>query len=81
MAGLQPDLVSDVGWWETPLWQYAVYAVVNYSRAAAERTAVPVAQIARRSPPGTASSSSGDQSWSRRGAHEGRYLAVSRRAA
>jgi hypothetical protein len=32
----------------TPLWQYAVYALVIYSRAAAERLAVPVAEIARR---------------------------------
>jgi hypothetical protein len=31
-----------------PLWQYAVYAVVIYSRAAAERLAVPVEEIIRR---------------------------------
>ncbi|SDM11004.1 hypothetical protein SAMN05660642_01696 [Geodermatophilus siccatus] len=47
-GGLQPDLLSDAGWWQTPLWQYAVYAVVVYSRAAAERLAVPVEEIARR---------------------------------
>jgi hypothetical protein len=47
-GGLQPDLLSDAGWWQTPLWQYAVYAVVIYSRAAAERLAFPVAEIARR---------------------------------
>lgn len=47
-GGLQPDLLSDAGWWQTPLWQYAVYAVVIYSRAAAERLAVPVAEIALR---------------------------------
>ena len=47
-GGLQPDLLSDAGWWQTPLWQYAVYAVVIYSRAAAERLAVPVEEIARR---------------------------------
>ena len=41
-GGLQPDLSSDAGWWQTPLWQYAVYAVVVYSRVAAERLAVPV---------------------------------------
>jgi hypothetical protein len=34
-GGLQPDLLSDAGWWQTPLWQYAVFAVVIYSRAAA----------------------------------------------
>ena len=47
-GGLQPDLLSDAGWWQTPLWQYAVFAVVIYSRAAAERLAVPVEEIARR---------------------------------
>ena len=47
-GGLQPDLLSDAGWWQTPLWQYAVFAVVIYSRAAAERLAVPVEQIVRR---------------------------------
>ncbi len=47
-GGLQPNLLSDAGWWQTPLWQYAVYAVVIYSRVAAERLAVPVEEIARR---------------------------------
>jgi hypothetical protein len=47
-GGLQPDLLSDAGWWQTPLWQYAVFAIVIYSRAAAERRAVPVEKIARR---------------------------------
>jgi hypothetical protein len=47
-GGLQPDLLSDAGWWQTPLWQYAVYALVIYSRAAAERLAVPLDDIARR---------------------------------
>jgi hypothetical protein len=47
-GGLQPDLLSDAGWWQTPLWQYAVFAVVIYSRAAAERLAVPVDEVARR---------------------------------
>ena len=47
-GGLQPDLLSDAGWWQTPLWQYAVFAVVIYARAAAERLAVPVEEIARR---------------------------------
>ena len=47
-GGLQPDLLSYAGWWQTPLWHYAVYAVVIYSRAAAERLAVPVDEGARR---------------------------------
>jgi hypothetical protein len=47
-GGLRPDLRSDAGWWQTPLWQYAVFAVVIYSRAAAERLTAPVEAIARR---------------------------------
>jgi hypothetical protein len=47
-GGLQPDLSSDAGWWQTPLWRYAVFAVVVYSRAAAERLAVPVDEVAQR---------------------------------
>jgi hypothetical protein len=41
-------MLSDAGWWQTPLWRYALCAVVIYSRAAADRLAVPVAEIARR---------------------------------
>jgi hypothetical protein len=47
-GGLQPDLLSDAGWWQTPLWQYAVLAVVIYSRAATERLALPVGEVVRR---------------------------------
>jgi hypothetical protein len=47
-GGLRPDLLSDAGWWHTPLYEYAVFAVVIYSRAAAERLGVPVEEIARR---------------------------------
>ncbi|MGY1839198.1 MULTISPECIES: hypothetical protein [unclassified Modestobacter] len=39
--------MNDAGWWRTPLWQYAVFALVIYSRAAAERLAVPVEDVAR----------------------------------
>jgi hypothetical protein len=39
--------VSNAGWWQTLLWQYAAFAVVIYGRAAAERRTVPV-EIARR---------------------------------
>jgi hypothetical protein len=46
-GGLQPDFLGDTGWWQTPLWQYAVCAVVIYSRAAAERLGVPLEEIAR----------------------------------
>jgi hypothetical protein len=47
-GGLQPDLLSDAGWWQTPLWQNTIYAVVVYSRAAAERLTVPEEEIPRR---------------------------------
>ncbi|GAA3165430.1 hypothetical protein GCM10010531_17420 [Blastococcus jejuensis] len=47
-GGLQPDLLSDAGWWQTPLWEYAVFAVVIYSRAAAERLRVPLEEVVRR---------------------------------
>ena len=47
-GGLQPDLLGDAGWWQTPLFEFAVFGVVIYSRAAAERLGVPVAEIARR---------------------------------
>ncbi|MCZ2818924.1 hypothetical protein O2V63_01085 [Modestobacter sp. VKM Ac-2977] len=47
-GGLQPDLLSDTGWWQFPLWTYALYAVVIYARAAAERLEVPTADIAQR---------------------------------
>ena len=42
-GGLRPDLLNDAGLWQPRLWVYAVYALIIYSRAAAERrnTAVP----------------------------------------
>jgi len=47
-GGLQPDLLHDTGWWQSPLWSYAVFAVVIYTRAAAERLDVALGEIARR---------------------------------
>jgi hypothetical protein len=47
-GGLQPDLLSDAGWWQSPLWTYAVFAVVIYARAAAERLDVALSEIAQR---------------------------------
>jgi len=47
-GGPQPDLPSDAGWWQTPLWHYAVLAVVIYGRAVAERLGLPVGQVVRR---------------------------------
>jgi hypothetical protein len=36
-GGLRPDLLNDAGWWRSRLWIYATYALVIYTRAAAER--------------------------------------------
>lgn len=47
-GGLQPDLLHDAGWWQSPLWTYAVLAVVTYARAAAERLNVSTTEIAQR---------------------------------
>lgn len=44
-GGLQPDLRGDAGWRQTPLWTYAVFAVVIYSRVAADRRTLPVGEI------------------------------------
>ena len=46
-GGLQPDLLSDAGWWDKPLFEYALYALVIYGRAAARRLGVPVEEVAR----------------------------------
>lgn len=46
-GGLQPDLGDDAGWWNTRLWIYAVYALVIYSRAAADRTDATLVQVGR----------------------------------
>ena len=35
MAGLSPDLLDEVAWWQTDdFWQYALYAAIAYIRAA-----------------------------------------------
>jgi hypothetical protein len=39
-GGLRPALLSDAGWWQSLLAQYAVFAVAVCSRAATERLAV-----------------------------------------
>ena len=41
-GGLQPDLPRDAGWWQSPLWHYAV---VVYSRAAGDRLKVPAEEM------------------------------------
>jgi hypothetical protein len=44
-GGTEPDLLDEVASWQTDdLWQYALFAVVAYIRAAASRAGVPVRQ-------------------------------------
>jgi hypothetical protein len=45
-GGAEPDLLEEVSWWQTDdFWQYALYAAVAYTRAAASRAGVPVRQV------------------------------------
>ena len=44
-GGTEPDLHDEVAWWQADdFWQYALFAVVAYIRAAASRAGVPVRQ-------------------------------------
>ena len=44
-GGTDPDLLDEVAWWRADdFWQYALFAVVAYIRAAAGRAGVPVRQ-------------------------------------
>jgi hypothetical protein len=44
-GGTQPDLLDEVAWWQADdFWQYALFAVVAYIRAAASRAGAPVRQ-------------------------------------
>jgi hypothetical protein len=44
-GGTEPGLHDEVAWWQTDdFWQYALFAVVAYIRAAASRAGVPVRQ-------------------------------------
>ena len=45
-GGMEPDLFSDTSWWRSELWPYALYGLVAYVRAAAERREVDVLVIA-----------------------------------
>jgi hypothetical protein len=47
-GGVLPDLYADAGWWQAELWQYALYAVVAYVRASAEKRGESIADVARR---------------------------------
>ena len=44
-GGTEPDLLDEVTWWQADhFWQYALYAAVACTRAAASRAGVPVRQ-------------------------------------
>ena len=44
-GGTEPDLLDEVGWWQTDdFWEYALFAAAAYIRAAARRADVPVRQ-------------------------------------
>jgi len=44
-GGTDPDLLDEVAWWQADdFWQYALFAVIAYIRAAAGRAGVPVRQ-------------------------------------
>jgi hypothetical protein len=45
-SGVTPDLLDEVGWWDTNgLWVWSLYALLIYVRVAAERAGDPVAVI------------------------------------
>jgi hypothetical protein len=44
-GGTEPDLLEEIAWWQADdFWQYTLFAVVAYVRAAASRAGVPVRQ-------------------------------------
>jgi hypothetical protein len=48
-CGVTPDLLEEVGWWDTnDLWVWSLYALLIYVRVAAERAGEPVAVICQR---------------------------------
>jgi hypothetical protein len=59
---LQPDFLGDTGWWQTPLWQYAVYALVIFSRAVTERFAS-LLDVSRAGSDGGSHPPEGRESW------------------
>jgi len=47
-GGLKPDLLNELYWWTNDdYWQFAFYALVIYTRAAAERTGTSIAEVAQ----------------------------------
>ena len=48
-GGVQPDLLDEVGWWQTDdFWRYALEAAMLWIRASAARLDVSVAELAQR---------------------------------
>ena len=46
-AGLEPDLLDEIRFWNDDFWRYALYAAIALIRAAAIKTNQPVSQLAR----------------------------------
>lgn len=46
-AGLRPDLLDEVAYWNDDYWRYALFAAVGLIRAAADLRGIPAAQLAR----------------------------------
>ncbi len=45
-GGAEPDLLDEVGWWQTDdFWLYAMYGAVAFIRLAAGRAGVPVSRV------------------------------------
>jgi len=48
-GGMQPDLLDEVGWWQTDdSWHYALEAAVLWVRACAARLDVSLAELCQR---------------------------------
>jgi hypothetical protein len=48
-AGVEPDLLGEVGWWNTDdFWIYALYALAVYLRVAADCTSRPLGDVCDR---------------------------------
>ena len=45
-AGLKPDLLDEVAYWNDDYWRYALFATVGLIRAAADLRGIPAAQLA-----------------------------------
>jgi hypothetical protein len=47
-GGVAPDLLGEIQWWNTDdYWEFALYALIIFIRAAAERLDAPVAAVCR----------------------------------